>query len=145
MVDIARKASATTEEGPAGMRAPCDATMLRIFVGYDDAFDDKPLFDQIVLKARAMGMAGATVTLGLLAYGPASWEFQIMLQLSEDRPIVIDIVDTDEKIREFLPVVEHMVESGLIIMQKVAVARYGRKQNSTVVGRRISDKSENVG
>ena len=113
------------------MHAPCDATLLRIFVGYDDTFDNKPLHDQIVLKARAMEMAGATVTRGVLAYGPASQELRIVLRLSEDLPIVIDIVDTDEKIKEFLPVVEDMVESGLIVMQKVTVVRYGRKERST--------------
>ncbi|HKO08828.1 MAG: DUF190 domain-containing protein [Alphaproteobacteria bacterium] len=113
------------------MHAPCDATLLRIFVGYDDTFDNKPLYDQIVLKARAMEMAGATVTRGLLAYGPASQELQIVLRLSEDLPIVIDIVDTDEKIKEFLPVVEDMVESALVTLQKVSVIRYGRNKGST--------------
>jgi uncharacterized protein len=109
------------------MHAPCDATLLRIFVGNDDTFDDKPLYDQIVLKARAMEMAGATVTRGILAYGPASRDLQIVLRLSEDLPIVIEIVDTEEKIKEFLPVVEGMIDSGLITTQKVAVVRYGRK------------------
>jgi PII-like signaling protein len=108
------------------MRAPCDATLLRIFVGYDDVFDGKPLYDQIVHKARSMEMAGATVTRGVMAYGPGSRELQIVLRLSEDLPIVIDIIDTDEKIREFLPVVENMVGSGLVTMQKVIVVRYGR-------------------
>lgn len=109
------------------MNAPCDATLLRIFIGNDDAFDEKPLYDQIVLKARDMGMAGATVTRGLLAYGPASQELRIVLRLSEDLPIVIEIVDTDEKIRAFLPVAEDMIGSGLVITQKVSVIRHGRK------------------
>ena len=109
------------------MHAPCDATLLRIFIGEDDTFDDKPLYDQIVLKARAMGIAGATVTRGLLAYGPASRELKFMLRLSEDLPVVVEIVDDDEKITEFLPVVQDMIESGLVTTQKVAVLRYGRK------------------
>lgn len=109
------------------MDAPCDATLLRIFVGNDDAFDEKPLYDQIVLKARDMAMAGATVTRGILAYGPASQELQIRLRFSEDLPVVIDIVDTDEKIKAFLPIVEAMMDSGLVITQKVSVVRYGRK------------------
>jgi len=113
------------------MHAPCDATLLRIFVGYDDTFDNKPLYDQIVLKARAMEMAGATVTRGVLAYGPASQELRIVLRLSEDLPIVIDIVDTDEKIKEFLPVLDDMVDSALVTLQKVSVIRYGRKKGST--------------
>jgi len=111
------------------MHAPCDATLLRIFVGHDDTLDEKPLYEQIVFKARAMKMAGATVTRGVLAYGPASRELQIVLRLSEDLPIVIDIIDTDEKIKEFLPVVKDMVESGLITMQKVSVVCYGRKES----------------
>jgi len=110
------------------MHAPCDATLLRIYVGYDDTFDNQPLYDQIVLKARAMEMAGATVTRGLLGYGPASRELQIVLRLSEDLPIVIDIVDTEEKIKEFLPVVEDMVASALVTLQKISVIRYGRKE-----------------
>jgi len=109
------------------MNAPCDATLLRIFIGNDDAFDDKPLYDQIVLKARDMGMAGATVTRGLLAYGPASQELRIVLRFSEDLPIVIEIVDTDEKIRAFLRVADDMIGSGLVITQKVSVIRHGRK------------------
>ncbi len=112
------------------MHAPCDATLLRIFVGYDDTFDNKPLYDQIVLKARAMEMAGATVTRGVLAYGPASQELRIVLRLSEDLPIVIDIVDSDEKIKEFLPVLDDMVDSALVTLQKVSVIRYGRKKES---------------
>jgi len=110
------------------MHAPCDATLLRIFVGYDDTFDNKPLHDQIVLKARAMEMAGATVTRGVLAYGPASQELRIVLRLSEDLPIVIEIVDTDDKIKEFLPVLDDMVDSALVTVQKVSVIRYGRKK-----------------
>ena len=113
------------------MHAPCDATLLRIFVGHDDTFNEKPLYDQIVLKARAMEMAGATVTRGLLAYGPASRELRIVLRLSEDLPVVIEIVDTEEKIKEFLPVVEDMVESGLVTVQKVTVVRCGRKESGS--------------
>ena len=109
------------------MHAPCDAIQLRVFVGYDDIFANKPLYDQIVLKARAMGLAGATVTRGLLAFGPASQELQIVLRLSEDLPIIIDIIDTEEKIMAFLPTVEDMVGSGLITTQRVSVVQYGRK------------------
>jgi uncharacterized protein len=109
------------------MDAPCDATLLRIFIGNDDAFDDQPLYDQLALKARDMAMAGATVTRGILAFGPGSQEFGVALRFSEDLPIVIDIVDTDEKIRAFLLAVEDMIESALVFTQKVSVARYGRK------------------
>lgn len=110
--------------------APGDATLLRIFIGYDDTFNERPLYDEIVLKARSMQMAGATVSRGIQAYGPASREHHYMLRLSEDLPIIIEIVDTDAKIREFIPVADAMIESGLMITEKVTVARYGRRPKS---------------
>lgn len=119
------------------MHAPCEATLLRIFIGDDDAYDDKPLYHQIVLKARALEMAGATVTRGLLAYGPATRELQIMLRLSEDLPVVIEIIDTEQKINQFLPAIEDMIGSGVVTLQKVAVVRYGRK-----AGPRLSERSQ---
>jgi len=109
------------------MDAPCEASLLRIFIGYDDTYGNKPLYDQIVLKARAMEMAGATVTRGVLAYGPASKELQIVLHLSEDLPIVIDIVDTEEKIKQFVDAIEPMIDSGLMTTQRISVLRYGRR------------------
>jgi len=109
------------------MQAPCDAMLLRIFVGYDDVFDDKPLYDQLVLKAREMQMAGATVMRGVSAYGPASCETGFLLRLSEDLPIIVEIVDTRAKIETFLAAVDDMIESGLVTMQPVEIVRYGRK------------------
>jgi uncharacterized protein len=109
------------------MKERSDATLLRIFVGYDDVYEDKPLYEQLVLKARAMEMAGATVTRGILAYGPASKELGIILRLSEDAPILVEIVDSDEKIKSFLAAANPMIESGLVTTQKVSVLRYGRK------------------
>jgi len=111
----------------SSLLAPCRATLLRIYIGDDDSLDDRPLAEQIVHKARAMGMAGATVTRGTLAFGPATLELQIELRLSEDRPIVIDIVDTDEKVQAFLPILDGMIESGLVTLETVSVLRYGRK------------------
>lgn len=108
------------------MRAPCNATLLRIFVGYDDTYLDKPLYDQIVLKARQLGMAGATVTRGILGYGPGTEELGIVLRLSGDLPILVEIIDTDEKIAAFVPVIDKMVGSGLITTEPVNVVRYGR-------------------
>lgn len=109
------------------MRLSPEATLLRVIIGYDDTFEEKPLYEQIVLKARAMEMVGATVTRGLLAYGPASKGFGIMLRLSEDALIVIDIVDSEEKIRGFVIAANPMIESGLVTLQKVSVLRYGRE------------------
>jgi uncharacterized protein len=109
------------------MRLPSEATLLRIVIGYDDAFEEKPLCEQIVLKARAMGTAGATVTRGILAYGPASKELAILLRHSEDAPIVIEIVDSEEKIMAFAIAANAMIESGLVTLQKVSVLRNGRE------------------
>lgn len=109
------------------MPIPREATLLRIFIGHDDTFEDKPLYEEIVSKARAMALAGATVTRGVLAYGPASIATEFMLRLSEDLPIVIEIVDSADKIEAFLSVIEDMIESGLVTLQTVTVLRYGRK------------------
>jgi uncharacterized protein len=100
---------------------------LRIYIGDDDTFDDKPLADQIIHAARARGLAGATATRGTLAFGPATLELQVELRLSEDRPIVIDIIDSDAQVRDFLSVVDAMIESGLVTLEPVTVLRYGRK------------------
>lgn len=116
-----------TQNAPFTVEAPGDATLLRIFVGYDDTVNDRPLYDEIVLKARAMQMAGATVSRGIQAYGPASREHHYMLRLSEDLPIIIEIVDTEAKIQEFISVADAMIESGLMITEKINVVRYGRK------------------
>jgi len=109
------------------VHAPCEATLLRIFIGDDDAYDNKPLYDQIVLTARAMGMAGATATRGQLAYGPATGEQKVLLRLSEDLPIVIEIIDTEQNVKRFLAAVDPMIGSGLVTLQKVSVVRYGRE------------------
>jgi len=107
------------------MQAPCDAMLLRIFIGHDDAYRDKPLYEEIVREARAAEMAGATVTRGVLAFGPGSKAYGILLRLSEDLPIVIEIVDTAEKIHRFLPIVDGMISSGLVTTQPISVFRCG--------------------
>ena len=119
---------------PPSLHAPCKAKRLRIYVGDDDTFEEQPLADQIIHKARAMGLAGATVTRGTLAFGPATLELRIELRLSQDRPVVIDIVDTDDKIRAFLPVVDGMVETGLVTLETVSVLRYGRRAKPASAG-----------
>ena len=113
------------------LQPPCRATRLRIYAGEDDVFENKPLADQIILKARTMGLAGATVSRGTLAFGSATLALQFELRLSQDRPIVIELVDSDAKIKEFLPVVDGMVESGLVTLETVSVLRYGRRTAPT--------------
>jgi len=108
------------------MQAPCDATLLRIFIGNDDTHQGRPLYEQIVLRARTLGMAGAMVTRGILSFGPASEEHRIILRQTEDLPILVEIVDTDDKIEQFLPIIDGMIGSGMVTTEKLHVHRYGR-------------------
>lgn len=109
------------------MQAPCEATLLRIFIGHDDTFEGRPLYDLIVLRARTMGLAGAMVSRGILSFGPAHEEHRIILRQTEDLPILIEIVDSEDKIEQFLPVIEPMLGSGMVTTQRVTVRRYGRR------------------
>lgn len=106
----------------ASVQSPRTAVLLRIFLGEDDRHDHKPLYEAIVLKAREMHLAGATVLRGPMGFGPSSrLHTAKILRLSEDLPIVIEIVDSEEKISQFLPVVDGMMQGGLITTEKVQV------------------------
>jgi PII-like signaling protein len=108
------------------MQLPRQAVLLRIFLGEDDRYEHKPLYEAIVLKAREMHLAGATVLRGPLSYGHSSrLHTAKILRLSEDLPVVIEIVESEEKINEFLPVLDGMMGSGLITLEKVQVLQYG--------------------
>lgn len=108
------------------MQIPKEAVLLRIFLGESDRHQHKPLYEAIVLKAREMHLAGATVLRGPMGYGHSSrLHTAKILRLSEDLPLVIEIVDAEEKIEAFLPVVDAMMSHGLITMEKVKVCRYG--------------------
>jgi len=112
------------------MQLPKDAVLLRIFIGEADKFQGKPLYEAIVLKARELHMAGATVLRGPMGYGHSSrLHTSKILRLSEDLPLVIEIVDTEEKIDGFLPVLDTMMGSGLVTIEKVKVLRYGQDKN----------------
>lgn len=112
------------------MQLPKEATLLRIFFGEADQFEGKPLYEAIVLKARAMQLAGATVMRGPMGFGQTSrLHTAKILRLSEDLPLVVEIVDTDEKISTFLPVLDEMMGSGLVTIEKVKVLRYGVAMN----------------
>ena len=105
---------------------PEQAVLLRIFIGEDDKADGKPAYEAIVLKARAAGLAGATVLRGPLGFGHSSHLHTAkILRLSEDLPIVIEIVDSQAKINAFLPELETLMGSGLVTLEKVSVLRYG--------------------
>ena len=108
------------------MQLPRDAVLLRIFFGENDKAGQIPLYEAIVLKAREMHLAGATVLRGSVGYGHSSRIHTTkILRLSQDLPIVAEIVDTKEKIDAFLPILDGMMTSGLVTMEKVQVLQYG--------------------
>ena len=108
------------------MQIPKDAVLLRIFFGEDDRFEHQPLYEAIVLKARELHLGGATVLRGPMGYGHSSrLHTAKILRLSYDLPIVIEIVDTEERINGFLPELDRMMSSGLITLEKVQVLQYG--------------------
>ncbi|MEI9421932.1 DUF190 domain-containing protein [Mesorhizobium sp. Cs1299R1N1] len=108
------------------MKIPRQAQLLRIFIGENDRADGHPLYEAIVLKAREMQIAGATVLRGAMGFGHSSrLHTTKILRLSEDLPLVIEIVDGEEKIAAFLPALETIMISGLITLEKVQVLQYG--------------------
>ena len=112
------------------MEIPHDAVVLRIFIGEDDKFQHQPLYQAIVLKAREMHLGGATVLRGQAGFGHSSrLHTTKILRLSQDLPIVVEIVDSEERINVFLPVLDAMMGSGLVTLEHVQVLQYG---NSTI-------------
>ncbi|TDX67359.1 hypothetical protein EDE12_101904 [Methylosinus sp. sav-2] len=110
------------------MQLPRDATLLRIFIGEDEKFEGRPLHEAIVRTARALHLAGATVLRGPVGFGHNSrLRTTKILSLSEDLPIVIEIVDEEDKIDAFLPTLDSMMSGGLVTLEKVRVMRYGEK------------------
>lgn len=107
------------------MKTPQDGWLLRIFIGESDRWDGRPLYEAIVFKARQLHMAGATVLHGVMGFGAHSrLHTTKILRLSEDLPLVIEIVDAREKIDELLPHVDRMVEEGLVTLEEVRVIKY---------------------
>src|SRR5574337_1660760 len=118
----------------AAMHLPHDAMLLRIFIGESDRWEHKPLYEAIVLKARAAHLAGATVLRGPMGFGKSSrLHTAKILRLSMDLPIVIELVDSEEKINAFLPALEPMIGGGLVTLEKVKVLHY-RSGNGEVGG-----------
>ena len=109
------------------MQIPKQALLLRIFIGEDDKFGGSPLYEAIVLKARELHLAGATVLRGPMGFGASRLHTTKILRLSEDLPLVIEIVDSEDKINGFLPTLDQMMTSGLITLEKVQVLQYGAK------------------
>ncbi|NOS70580.1 MAG: DUF190 domain-containing protein [Verrucomicrobia bacterium] len=107
------------------MQIPHEAVLLRIFIGESDRWEHKPLYEAIVLKAREAHLAGATVLRGPMGFGKSSrLHTAKILRLSIDLPIVIEIVDSEEKINAFLPILDSMIGGGLVTVEKVRVIEY---------------------
>jgi len=107
------------------MKIDEDGQLLRIFIGESDRWNGKPLYEAIILKAREMGIAGATMLRGLMGYGGSSRIHTAkILRLSEDLPIVIEIIDSAGKINGLLPIIDEMVQEGLVTVEQVRVIHY---------------------
>jgi PII-like signaling protein len=110
------------------MKIPQDGCLLRVFIGESDRWQQWPLYEAIVLKARELNLAGATVLRGSMGFGASSRIHTTkILRLSEDLPIVIEIVDSQERIDALLPHIDQMVQEGLVTIEKVRVIKYRAK------------------
>ncbi len=107
------------------MTVPEEGMLLRVFIGEGDRCDGRPLYEAIVLKARELGLAGATVLRGLMGYGAHSrLHTAKVLRLSEDLPIVVEIVDAEAKLLGLLPWLDEVVTEGLVTLERARVLRY---------------------
>ena len=108
------------------MEIPQNSLLLRIFLGESDQYKHRPLYEAIVLRARELHLAGATVLRGPMGFGKSSrLHTAKILRLSEDLPIVIEIIDSEDKIQAFLPILHEMMGSGLVTLDRTTVVRYG--------------------
>jgi len=108
------------------MQIPRDAFLLRIFLGESDKYRGTPLYEALVLKAREMHLAGATVLRGPMGFGHSSrLHTAKVLRLSEDLPMIVEIVDQEARIKTFIEAIEPMMGNGLITLEKVQVLQYG--------------------
>lgn len=116
------------------MKLPEDGMLLRIFIGEADKYKNKPLYEQIVTKAKELRLAGATVIRGIMGFGANSHMHSTkILRLSEDLPIVIELVDTKENLNKLMPFLDETVREGLITLEKVRIIKYrANKQQARV-------------
>jgi len=107
------------------MILPEDGCLMRIFIGESSRFEGKPLFEWIVLRARQEGLAGATVMRGMMGFGPGSkLQTTKILRLSQDLPVVIEIIDTQEKLEPFLKIIDPVIQNGLVTLEKAYIKLY---------------------
>lgn len=114
------------------MKIPIDGYLLRIFIGESDHWQGKPLYEAIVLKARELHLAGATVLRGPMGFGANSrLHTTKILRLSEDLPMIVEVVDSKEKIDELMPFIDEVVKEGLVTLERVQVIKYRASDNRT--------------
>jgi PII-like signaling protein len=114
------------------MKIDEEGQLLRVFIGESDRWQNKPLYEAIILRAREMGIAGATMLRGMMGFGAASRIHTAkILRLSEDLPIVIEVVDSAQKIEAFLPFIDEMVQEGLVTLEKVRVIQYRHRKETS--------------
>jgi PII-like signaling protein len=108
------------------MQLPQDGTLLRIFIGEADKHEGKPLYEWIVLKAREQGLAGATVLRGMMGFGANTRQIHSFRfdTLSEDLPIIVEVVDTSEKLDKFVETIEPHIKAGLVTLEKAQIKIY---------------------
>ena len=107
------------------MKVPEEGVLLRVVVGESDTWHGQPVYEQIVLKARELNMAGATVVRGIMGFGGTSRIHTAkILRLSEDMPVVVEIADSRERVEQILPFLDEVVRGGIVTMEDVRVVRY---------------------
>ena len=112
------------------MQLPQEGTLLRVFIGEADKHEGKPLYEWIVLKAREQGLAGATVLRGMMGFGANTRQIHSFRfdTLSEDLPIIVEVVDTSEKLDKFVELIEPHIKAGLITLEKAQIKVYRFEQ-----------------
>jgi PII-like signaling protein len=114
------------------MDIPSDTVLLRIFISTEDRYGSMPLYYAIVAKARDLHLAGATVLRGMLGYGRSARLHEAHLFSPDESPVVIEICDAEDKIETFLPVLDEMILSGLVTLEKAHVVHYGHKHPGSI-------------
>lgn len=112
------------------MEVPGEAARLRLYIGANDTFGDRPLADALVYKAQELGLAGATATRGIIGYGLGNAPRPVELILSRDLPVVVEVIDSREQIDRYRAAIEPMLRGGLVTVEPVEVLRYGTTTNA---------------
>jgi PII-like signaling protein len=108
------------------MHLPEEGSLMRIFIGESDKYAGKPLYEWLVLQAREQGLAGATVLRGIMGFGANTRVIQTFKieRLSEDLPIIVEIVDTKEKLEAFLDLIDPHIKAGMVTLEKAQIKFY---------------------